>query len=167
MRRYILNKKHGFTLAELMAVIAIIAIIASLGLGSYRQAMDKARMKEGVAGAHTLAGALDEFFYEHNKYTRDMKKLPAALSGTTKRTEGEIVAGHFKYTIEPASEPDTEPQAIKAQVVNGGYSIWVYLSSQANLRATPVRCAYTNLKTKDMCMTGGYKNCNDDIRMCS
>ena len=167
MRRYRASKKHGFTLAELMAVVAIIAIIASLGLGSYRQAMDKARMREGVTGAHTLAAALDEYFYEHNKYTRDMRKLPAALSGTTARHYDEIVAGHFKYTIEPASQPDMEPQAIKAQVINGGYSIWVYLESQANLRAMPESCAYTNLKTKDMCMTGGYKNCNDDTRMCS
>ena len=35
--------KKGFTLAELMAVVVILAIIASIGLGGYKRTVERAK----------------------------------------------------------------------------------------------------------------------------
>ncbi len=48
-------RKKGFTLIELMVVIAIIAILAAVALTSYRSYMRKAKAKELVALARACA----------------------------------------------------------------------------------------------------------------
>jgi len=48
-------RKKGFTLIELMVVIAIIAILAAIALTSYRAYMRKARAKELVTLARNCA----------------------------------------------------------------------------------------------------------------
>ena len=48
-------RKKGFTLIELMVVIAIIAILAAIALTSYRSYMRKARVKELVTIARNCA----------------------------------------------------------------------------------------------------------------
>ena len=150
------REKKGFTLAELMAVIAILAILAALALGSYRQSMDKVRMKEGETGAHTLAAAMDDYFYEHNTRTKDLRKLPTTLSKTTSTSDTEIVAGHFRYS---AFLQDNQPVAINATVLDGGYTIRVPLYSVDPSGWT--RCIFTNQRSQEMCIAGGYKTCQD------
>ena len=54
--------KKGFTLAELMAVVVILAIIASIGLGGYKRTVERAKFAEvwrvRIMNGMVLAAAL-------------------------------------------------------------------------------------------------------------
>jgi type IV pilus assembly protein PilA len=66
-----LKNKKGFSLVELMVVVAIIGILASIGIPSMQRYMAKARQSEAktnLAGMYTTEKA---FFAEFNTYTLD------------------------------------------------------------------------------------------------
>ena len=59
------QKQKGFTLLELMIVVAIVAILASIALPSYQESMRKGRRADGMNKIMELA-ALQERFYSDN-----------------------------------------------------------------------------------------------------
>lgn len=56
--------KHGFTLAELMAVIIIISILAALSAGYYRRSVEQARFAEGLMDASAIVEAINRVCVE-------------------------------------------------------------------------------------------------------
>lgn len=67
-------KRHdaGFTLVELMIVMAIIGVLAAVAVPSYLQAIKHAREAVLKEDLHTLRAAIDS-------YTMDKQKAPSAL----------------------------------------------------------------------------------------
>ncbi len=73
-------KHSGFTLIELMIVIAIIAILASIAYPSYQDSVRKSRRADGKI-ALTRAAALQEKIYmDQNSYTSDITKVGGGAS---------------------------------------------------------------------------------------
>jgi type II secretion system protein G len=62
------RREHGFTLIELMIVIAIIALIASIAIMSYFTALDRARQKRTVSDMRNLAAAWEARASEMQSY---------------------------------------------------------------------------------------------------
>lgn len=54
-----MNTQKGFTLIELMIVIAIIGILAAIALPAYQTYTKKARFSEVVLAASSIKGAID------------------------------------------------------------------------------------------------------------
>lgn len=80
----IMKHNKGFTLIELMIVVAIIGIIAMFALPSYQNAQRKARITEAVAQMTELQSQIEK--------TRLNARLPynrIALSETKSGTEGD------------------------------------------------------------------------------
>ena len=60
------RQKRGFTLIELMIVIAIIGILAAIAVPNFTQARKKAKLKACVANMSTLDSALEMYMMENN-----------------------------------------------------------------------------------------------------
>ena len=76
-----MQKKQAFTLIELMVTVAIIAILATLGVSSYSAAIRKARDAKQKSDIQTITQALI-------LYRSDEKTYPAAGDLDTLETDG-------------------------------------------------------------------------------
>jgi type IV pilus assembly protein PilA len=63
------NNKSGFTLVELMVVVAIIGILATLAIPQYSKFQSKARQSEAKVGLAGLQTAEQTFQTEHASYS--------------------------------------------------------------------------------------------------
>ena len=62
-------KKHaGFTLIEVMIVVAIVAILASIALPSYNEYVARAKRADAQGALSGLALAMERFFTQNNTY---------------------------------------------------------------------------------------------------
>ncbi len=62
------KKTSGFTLVELVIVIAIIAILAAIGYPAYTTQIQQSRRADCAAGLMELANAMERNFTRNNQY---------------------------------------------------------------------------------------------------
>ncbi len=63
--------QKGFTLIELMIVIAIIGILAAIALPAYQDYTKRSRVSEGLSLAGGAKSALTEYYASNNKWPSD------------------------------------------------------------------------------------------------
>ena len=78
----------GFTLIEMMIVVAVIAIIAAVAWPSYMDSVRKARRSDAQAVVMEAAQFMERFYTENNRYDQNRAgtavALPAQLTGSPK-----------------------------------------------------------------------------------
>ena len=78
----------GFSLIELMIVVAILGIIAAFAYPSYEDQMRKARRSDAQAALSTLALQMERRFSNQNSYTTDLTDLGYASATNVPTPEG-------------------------------------------------------------------------------
>ena len=63
------NRQQGVTLIELVVVVVIVGILASIAIPSYRNYVLRANRTEGRAALLALATAQEKFYLQCNTYT--------------------------------------------------------------------------------------------------
>ena len=73
-----LTQTNGFTLLELMAVVAIVGILATLAVPSYAHTTKKARETVLRQNLFVIRDVLDQFRADRGKYPRTISELKDA-----------------------------------------------------------------------------------------
>lgn len=105
---------HGFTLLELLAVIAIIAVLTSIVIGVGRRASEAGRVARAKAELAALSAALESYKRQYGDYprTNDSALLLQSLigkfgpTGTALNPAGRAQLETAKLSIALASAPD-------------------------------------------------------------
>jgi prepilin-type N-terminal cleavage/methylation domain-containing protein len=79
-----IKNQRGFTLVELMTVVAIIGILASVGVPQYRKIQRKAKRTEASLALGVIASAEAAFFAEYVGYGSNMGGIGAELENAPK-----------------------------------------------------------------------------------
>lgn len=122
-----MSNQKGFTLIELMIVIAIIGILAAIAIPSYQTYTKKARFTEVVLAAATVRTNIDSCFQGRGNYTLancdSIPKVSINASGVTNANNvnsisiapttalvtatGEASVDSATYTLLPTASNDT------------------------------------------------------------
>lgn len=105
----------GFTLIELMIVVAIVAIIAAIAYPSYRQSVIKSDRSDAMVGLQSSAQAMERCYAQHHDYTDSECIFDAPNASTISSPNGfyDIAASTLTPTtyVLAATVPTGSPQA--------------------------------------------------------
>jgi general secretion pathway protein G len=77
LRRVALTASAGFTMIELLIVMTLVTILASIGMTQYRNSVTRAKeavLKQNLVG---MREAMDQFYADKNKWPTDLAELAA------------------------------------------------------------------------------------------
>lgn len=114
------NASAGFTLIEIMIVVAIIGILASIAIPNYRDYVVRARLTEAFSGLGSVQNAAEEYWNTSSPHTyAGFNQLPAASANFTfvlvsadassyvVRAQGQGSMAAFQYTIDQSGNRAT------------------------------------------------------------
>ena len=105
----------GFSLIELMIVIAIIGLLTAVAIPSYKSYMLQTRRSDAIIFLQEAAGEQYRFFSENNRYATDMTELGYSAGATAESKEG-------YYTVSIAN-PSATSYVMSAAPKAGGAQV--------------------------------------------
>lgn len=135
MKKLRSNSETGFTLIELMVTVAIVAILASVAIPSYKDHVERGKVSEAVANLSSGRVKLEQWFLDSrnystspvcvNGYFSDAKYFTYACSNLTATTYTITATGvaskgmgGFSYTI---NESNTKASTFTSPASDNGW----------------------------------------------
>ncbi len=88
------NRMQGFTLIELMIVVAIIGILASIAIPAYQDYTIRAQVAEGLSLSNSAKATMGEYYTDRGLWPVDNDQAGLAAAGT--------IVGRYVVSVEVA-----------------------------------------------------------------
>jgi prepilin-type N-terminal cleavage/methylation domain-containing protein len=147
-----MNKKQGFTLIELMVVMALLAILLGIGAGAFVSSLKKGRDNTRKANLRAITSALEMYYNDKGKYpVGDSAGMIKGCGTDAERTVCPAANGAFQdETPTPPSPPTlymaklpTDPvSSLKYYYVSAGasYQIYAHLENSQDPQCLQSNC---------------------------
>jgi type IV pilus assembly protein PilE len=76
------RRQSGFTMIEIMIVVAIVAILAAIAVPSYRDYVTRGRVVEATSGLADARNKMEQFFQDNRTYPTGCVIQPTAPTAT-------------------------------------------------------------------------------------
>lgn len=76
MPRKLTSKRAGFTLVEIMIVVAIIALLAAIAVPGFLRARKRSQASKILNDLRMISGAIDQYAIENSKMSDDIVDIP-------------------------------------------------------------------------------------------
>jgi type IV pilus assembly protein PilA len=138
--------QKGFTLIELMIVVAIIGILAAIAIPAYQDYTIRAQVSEGMNLAAAAKAAVAESFL--NRGTAPANRTAAGMSATATDTSGKYVTGvnvtNGTITVAYGNEANSQINGLTLEIVP-------YVTAD---RSVAWRCGGANVPANTTIMNG-------------
>ncbi len=143
------KNQQGFTLIELMIVIAIVGILAAVALPAYQDYTVRAKLSEALGVLAEAKTSVGEFYIANNAFPADAQE-----AGIRTNIDTDIVAsllyssaadGNFGVRVKQAVVPGAAGDVIFGMSVvssAGGTLAYKCVRSPANIAGTPIEGKY-------------------------
>lgn len=129
-----MRQAQGFTLIEMMIVVALISILASIAIPAYGDYVLRGKLVEASAQLSDLRIKLEQSFQDNRNYTSyvnaDCELLPAAT------TSAIVGAKYFTYACDTTATTYTLTALSKANQGLGAAGAYTYTINETNAKAT-------------------------------
>ena len=101
-----MRRAAGFTLIEVMIVVAIVAILAAVAMPAYNEYVMRGRLSDAHAGLMTKRVELEQFFQDNRTYVGyDCTSNGTANFSFSCTTQTALASGRFSSTSGNNAEP--------------------------------------------------------------
>ena len=118
------SKVNAYTLTEILVVLVIIGILVLLALPNLMPLITKAKTTEAKLQLEHLTKLEQTYFYEHSKYTTDLKELGFIQEKLS--TDGKDGKANYKIEVTAATNNTFTAKATAVADFNGNgvFNVW-------------------------------------------
>jgi Tfp pilus assembly protein PilE len=91
--------QNGYTLLDVTIIIAIIGVLATIGLNTYEKQVARAKRPESIMAFRALAAQQREYLLTHGKYAGTFTDLGFNIEGGAVVSPTEIQGRRYNYRI--------------------------------------------------------------------
>lgn len=139
MNKRQITRSHGFTLIEIMIVVALIAILAAIAMPAYNNYVNRGKLKTAQADLVALSLNIENEYQRKLTYptgTKDETAVKGAYQGWSPAVDDD-------FTYSAATRPGDVGYVVKATGISGGVKDCVLTLDDQGVRQSAT-CAYGN-----------------------
>ncbi|MDH6167924.1 prepilin-type N-terminal cleavage/methylation domain-containing protein [Variovorax boronicumulans] len=127
------SKGAGFTLIEVMITVAIVAILASIALPSYRDYVLRGQLVDGTNGLSTMRADMERYYQDNRTYDKVGSIVPPCVSTTSRAN----VFGTFQLSCGTPPGDKSTTYLLKAEG-SGPTDGFTFTVNQLGIQSTTV-----------------------------